>query len=157
MNKNTQLALGVIVLIIIGGLIYVSMPKSGSQASGAGTGVMPKKTVKSDAQANKAPTQVPPQGQQIPLEVIKKNSSVTYTCTGGKTFSVSFATGAGMSTTITLNDASGKKTYPVTSKIVNKVDPALVSEKGEVTFVNKGNYAYVEEGGKTTYDQCKTN
>lgn len=157
MNKNTQLVLGVVALVIVGALIYVSTPKSDSQAPDTNTEVMPKRTVKNDSALDKPQAEVLPQGQQIPLDIIKQNSNVTYNCTGGKSFSMNFATDGHSTTTLTLNDASGKKSYPVTPKIVNKVDPAFTDEKSAVTFVNKGNYAYVEVGGKTTYDQCKSN
>lgn len=151
MNKNIQLVLGVLILTVVGAAVYTLMPKSTAQP----LSTLPSKTEKT---AKNTPpttsTTTVPQGQKMPFDMMKDNSAVNYTCSNGKSLTVKFAFSGQSTTTITLDGQAGKKTYDVTAKIVNKTDPALENQKAGLVFVNKGNYSYVEEGGKITYDQC---
>ncbi len=167
MNKITQLSLGFLALIIIGGIVYVVTSKNVPNIP-KNSQVMPPQVASPKApKASDTTVPVPnqaPRANTDPItpapapagmtEMGKRNSLLNYTCKDGKTFSLSFASATNSTTTLTLNNAGGKRTLEVTPKVVGK-DPALENEKSGVAFINKGNYALITEGGKTTFDECK--
>ncbi len=164
MNKITQLSLGFLALIIIGGIVYVVTSKNVPNIP-KNSQVIPPQAASPKASDTTAP--VPnqaPRANTDPItpapapagmaEMGKRNSLLNYTCKDGKTFSLSFASAENSTTTLTLNNVGSKRTLEVTPKVVGK-DPALENEKSGIAFINKGNYALITEGGKTTFDECK--
>jgi hypothetical protein len=163
MNKNVQIAIGILTLVATGGLVYVSTSREAvendqviSTPSKRVAPETPKSVAQSGVADNQAPRAVVNQGTPppAPAEMRRPTNSLNYTCKGGKSFSVTFPTQANGTTTLSLETASGKKSLAVTPKVVGK-DPAFTNEKSGITYINKGNYALITEGDKTTYDECK--
>jgi hypothetical protein len=153
MQKNTQLVIGLLLIVLISTGVYVFVgstdfgnekfppPASITKNPAIGTPV---------ATPNNTASGTP--GKNIPPMMPK--SDVAYTCKDQKSFAMKFDLGTTMKITLTLNTPSGKKSFDMKPK-PSKTDPILESSDGKVLLINKGMYSSVEEGGTATYAECK--
>lgn len=75
-----------------------------------------------------------------------------FACNGGKSVDATFVNGAQNSVALTLSDGRSL-TLP---QVVSGSGARYANASETFVFWNKGNTAFIEENGRTTYDGCST-
>ena len=82
-----------------------------------------------------------------------KSIRARFVCNGGKSIAATFVNGANSRVEIVLSDG---RTFTL-PQAPSGSGARYAAANGTVVFWNKGNTAFIEEAGKTTYDGCATN